>query len=151
MGGSEKPAWANPEPDVHRALARWAAECAERALPAFEEWDPDDPRPRRALDVLRAWERGGAPMTECRTAAFAAHAAARAATQAACPAATAAARAAGQAAAVAHMADHCSHAAVYAAKAVGLRGSDADRDAERRHQWESLDPALRSLAFPKGL
>ncbi|WP_181133492.1 putative immunity protein [Rathayibacter sp. AY2B7] len=90
-------------------------------------------------------------MTECRTAAFAAHAAARAATQAGEPAATAAARAAGQAAAVAHMVDHCSHAAVYDAKAVGLRGSDADRDAERRHQWEGLAPALRSLGFPKGL
>ncbi|WP_181110074.1 putative immunity protein [Rathayibacter sp. AY1B1] len=151
MGGAEKPAWANPEPEVHRALARWAAECVMRVLPAFEEWDPDDPRPRRALDVLLAWERGEAPMTQCRTAAFAAHAAARTATQAGEPAATAAARAAGQAAAVAHMADHCSHAAVYAAKAVGLRGSDADRDAERRHQWESLDPALRPLGFPKGL
>jgi hypothetical protein len=36
-------------------------------------------------------------------------------------------------------------------KAVGLRGSDADRDAERRQQWEGLDPVLRSLGFPKGL
>lgn len=36
-------------------------------------------------------------------------------------------------------------------KAVGLRGSDADRDAERRQLWEGLDPVLRSLGFPKGL
>ncbi|WP_374953493.1 putative immunity protein [Rathayibacter sp. AY1E8] len=101
MSGAEEPAWADPEPEVHRALARWAAECAERALPAFEERDPDNARPRRALDVLLAWGRGEAPMTECRAAAFTAHAAARAATQAGEPAA-----------AVAHMVDHCSHAAV---------------------------------------
>jgi hypothetical protein len=112
VSGAEEPAWADPEPEVHRALARWAAECAERALPAFEERDPDNARPRRALDVLLAWGRGEAPMTECRAAAFTAHAAARAATQAGERAATAAARAAGQAAAVAHMVDHCSHAAV---------------------------------------
>ncbi|MWV47958.1 hypothetical protein GRS96_01560 [Rathayibacter sp. VKM Ac-2803] len=144
--------WANPEPEIHRALARWAADCAERALPVFEEWDPIDTRPRHALDVLRAWERGEVPMTECRSAAFAAHAAARSATQAGATAATAAARAAGQAAAVAHMADHAPHAATYAAKAIALHGSgDGDREAERRRQWEMLDPDLRPISFSKGL
>lgn len=151
MSAPSKPKWANPEPEVHRALARWAAHCADRALPVFEAWDPGDLRPRHALEVLRAWERDDVPMTECRTSAFAAHAAARAATQAGEAAATAAARAAGQAAAVAHMFDHCSHAATYAAKSIGLRDGEAAREAERQHQWESLDPRLRSLGFPKGL
>jgi len=152
MTERRKPEWANPEPGIHRALARWAAECAERSLSVFEEWDPKDTRPRRALDVLRAWERGEVVMTECRSAAFAAHAAARAATQAAAAAASSAARAAGQAAAVAHMFDHSPHAATYAAKAIALHGSgDADRKAERLHQWERLDPELRSIGFPKGL
>lgn len=152
MTGSAKQKWTNPEPEVHRALARWAADCAERALPVFEEWDPADTRPRRALDVLRAWERGEVPMTGCRSAAFAAHAAARSAAEAGAVAATAAARAAGQAAAVAHMFDHSPHAATYAAKAIALHGSgDGDREAERLRQWEMLDPGLRRIGFPKGM
>lgn len=151
MTDTAKQKWANPEPRIHRALARWAADCAERALPVFEAWNPADTRPRRALDVLHAWERGEVPMTDCRSAAFAAHAAARSATQAGAAAATAAARAAGQAAAVAHMFDHSPHAATYAAKAIGLHGSgDGDREAERLRQWEMLDADLRSIGFPKG-
>lgn len=91
-------------------------------------------------------------MTACRTAAFAAHAAARDATEAGAAAAVAAARSAGQACAVAHMFDHSSHAATYAANAVGLHGAGkVDRDAERTRQWESLSPELRPIGFPKGL
>ena len=90
-------------------------------------------------------------MTDCRTAAFAAHAAARDATQAGATAAVAAARAAGQACAVAHMFDHSPHAASYAAKAVGLHGEGkADQEAERAWQWENLPPELRPIGFPKG-
>jgi len=143
---------ANPEPPIHHAIALWAASCAERALPIFEELRADDGRPRAAIAALRAWELGEIPMTACRTAAFAAHAAARDASEADAPAAVAAARAAGQACAVAHMFDHSPHAASYAAKAVGLHGSGKiDRDAERAWQWENLGPELRTIGFPKGL
>lgn len=91
-------------------------------------------------------------MTDCRSAAFAAHAAARSATQAGAAGATAAARAAGQAAAVAHMFDHSPHAATYAAKAIALHGmEEGGVEAERRRQWEMLDPDLRPIGFPKGL
>jgi len=147
-----KEKWANPEPPIHKAVARWAAVCAERALPVFEERRPDDDRPRAAIESLRAWERGEIPMTACRAAAFAAHAAARAAKEAGSPDAVAAARAAGQAAAVAHMFDHSPHAATYAAKAIGLHGAgEPDRKAERTWQWEDLDPELRTIGFPKGV
>ena len=139
----------NPDPAIHEALAQWAAGCAKRALPIFEERRLGDDRPRAAIDSLRAWERDALPMTACRTAAFAAHAAARDAAQAGAPAAVAAARAAGQAAAVAHMFQHAPYAAIYAAKAVGLH-SNGERG-ERLWQWESLAPELRHLAFPKGL
>lgn len=152
MTREPKPKWANPEPAIHHAIALWAAACAERALPIFEELRPGDERPRAAVAALRAWERGELPMTACRTAAFAAHAAARDATEAEAPAATAAARAAGQACAVAHMFDHAPHAATYAAKAVGLHvGSEAAIEAERNWQWGNLAPDLRDIGFPNGL
>lgn len=151
MGEKQKAKWANPEPPTHHAIALWAASCAERALPIFEAQRPGDDRPRAAITALRAWERGDLPMTECRTAAFAAHAAARDATEEGAPAAVAAARAAGQACAVAHMFDHSPHAATYAANAVGLNGTGkADQDAERTWQWENLAPELRTIGFPKG-
>src|SRR5690348_4878769 len=86
----------------HRLLAVWAADCAERVLPLFEESSPDD-RPRRAVEMARAWARGEVPVGAAQKAAVAAHAAARGAARAA---ATAAARAAGHAVATAHMADH---------------------------------------------
>jgi hypothetical protein len=145
-----KPKWTNPELPIHHALALWAANCAERALPIFEDERPGDDRPRAAISAVRAWERGELPMTACRTAAFAAHAAARDATEAG--AAAAAARAAGQACAVAHMFDHSPHAATYAAKAVSLYGGGkVDQDTERAWQWEHLAPELRPIGFPKGL
>ncbi|WP_342752199.1 putative immunity protein [Mycolicibacterium hodleri] len=141
-----------PDPATHKALARWAATCAERTLPIFEECRPGDNRPRTAIESLRAWVQGDFSMIACRTAAFAAHAAARDAAQAGALAAVAAARAAGQAAAVAHMSDHSAHSAMYAAKAVGLDGSgEPTRNAERLWQWENLESTLRPIGFPKGL
>src|SRR4051812_45099750 len=85
----------------HRLLAAWAADCAERVLSLFEEHSSDD-RPRRAVEVARAWARGEVRVGDAQKAAVAAHAAAREATS---EAATAAARAAGHAVATAHMAD----------------------------------------------
>ena len=149
---SSKEKWSNPQPPVHRAIARWAAMCAEHALTVFEQRRPGDRRPRAAIESLRAWERDEIPMSACRTAAFAAHAAARDATEAGAPDAVAAARAAGQAAAVAHMFDHAPYAASYAAKAIGFHlTGEADRKAERTWQWENLDPELRTIGFPRGL
>lgn len=42
----------------HRALALWAADCAERVLPLFEGKCPEDDRPRGAIEAGRAWARG---------------------------------------------------------------------------------------------
>jgi len=58
----------------HRALALWAADCAERVLPRFEGKCPEDDRPRGAIEAGRAWARGEIAMGEARAAAFAAHA-----------------------------------------------------------------------------
>ncbi|HPW11377.1 MAG TPA: hypothetical protein PK154_09725, partial [Methanoregulaceae archaeon] len=61
----------------HRILALWAADCAERVLPLFEELCPGDPRPRRAIEALREWVRSGVfRMADVRRTALDAHAAA---------------------------------------------------------------------------
>src|SRR5687768_17733316 len=47
----------------------WAADCAERVLHHFEGARPDDDRPRRAIELGRAWARGEVGWAEARTAA----------------------------------------------------------------------------------
>jgi hypothetical protein len=44
----------------HRLLAVWAVDCARHVLHHFEQARPGDDRPRRAIDLARAWARGGA-------------------------------------------------------------------------------------------
>lgn len=121
----------------HHALALWAADCAEHVLHLFEVQHPADQRPRLAIEAARAWSRGHLPMTQARTAAFAAHAAARGAST---PAACAAARSAGHAAATPHVPTHAPHAAAYALKAATESGSDHN---EREWQEVRLPQHLR--------
>ncbi len=105
--------------DDRRILAPWAADCAERTLGLFERAAPDDPRPRAAIDGLRAFARGELRIGPMRALAAAAHTAAR---DVGDPAAVAAARAAGHAGATAHMAAH--------ARGVPAYGALAERAAE---------------------
>jgi hypothetical protein len=86
----------------HRLLALWTAACAEHVLHFFEAVQPADPRPRRAIEQIRAWTRGEIAMSSCRAAGGHAMGAARQLTGAA----RHAAYAAGQAAVVAHVAAH---------------------------------------------
>ena len=123
--------------ESHVFLARWAADCAERVLPLFVRCSAD-PRPRRALEVVRAWADGKARTGVAMKASLAAHAAARAATD---KAAIAAARAAGQAVATAHAADHSMGALLYALKALEVSGSASD--AELKSQLARLPNHLR--------
>jgi hypothetical protein len=97
-------------------LVTFAADCAERVLPKFEERYPDDKRPRKALEAARAWVT--CPSPETRTATYAATDAAATnaatyATYAADAAATYAAYAATDAAAA--NATYATYAAAYAA------------------------------------
>src|SRR5207244_6332004 len=62
----------------HQLLALWAAACAEHVLDLFESAQPEDPRPRQAIEHARAWVRGEVQMTQARTAARHAMAAASA-------------------------------------------------------------------------
>jgi hypothetical protein len=133
-------------PDAeHRLLAVWATDCAQHVLHLFEQTQPGDDRPRRAIEQARAWARGEITMSQARTAAFAAHAAAREAFGAA----KEAARAAGHAVAVAHVAAHELGAAAYAIRAARAAApEDNHEEAGRREcQWQraQLPSEIREL------
>ncbi len=112
-----------------KALAVWAADCAEHVLPLFEKERPEDDRPRKAIEAARAFARGEIRVGEARKAALAAHAAARDCTD---DAARAAARAAGHAAATAHVARHALGPVMYATKAAGFAASASEREWQLR-------------------
>ncbi len=137
--------------DTLRALGGWAADCAERALPLFEQHAPGDPRPRAALEGIRAFAAGGRRSAQLRVLALAALSAAR---EVAHPAAAAAARAAGFAAASAYthpLADvqqtkHILGPPAHAALALELaRGDPAAADAEVERAIESAPAEVRDL------
>src|SRR3712207_6500482 len=131
----------------HHLLAVWAADCAEHVLHYFEQVRPGDERPRRAIELARAWARGEITMTPARTAAGHANAAARELVGAA----REAAHAAGQAGAVAHVAAHELGAAAYAIRAARAAAPDGERnEAGRREcQWQraQLPDQIRELVL----
>ena len=131
--------------DDHRLLAMWAAACAEHVLHLFEQARPKDDRPRRAIDLGRAWARGEITWWEARTAAGHAQAAARDLSGAA----RHAAYAAGQAAAVGHVAAHELGAAAYAIKAERAAAAQDEGEAAGRLecQWQraQLPHEIREL------
>jgi hypothetical protein len=108
-----------------RAVGRWAADCAERALSIYEAQAGADARPRAAIEGIRMFATGGKRTAQLRSLALAALAAAK---EAGSPAAAAAARAAGLAASSAYthpLADvqqtkHIVGPAAYAALALEL-------------------------------
>src|SRR5664279_5439322 len=133
--------------DDHRLLAMWAVDCAEHVLHHFEQVRPNDDRPRRAIDLGRAWARGEITWWEARTAGGHANAAARTLTGAA----RNAAYAAGQAAAVGHVAAHELGAAAYAIKAERAAAAQEEREeaghAECRWQRAQLPNEIRELVL----
>lgn len=131
----------------HRLLALWAASCAEHVLDLFESVQPDDPRPRQAIEQARAWVRGEITMSRARAAAGHANAAARDLHGAA----RHAAYAAGQAAAVAHVAAHELGAAAYAIKAARAAAPQGQSESagrlECRWQRDQLPKVIRELVL----
>ena len=131
----------------HHLLGVWAADCAEHVLHYFERARPGDDRPRRAIDLGRAWARGEIRWSEARTAAGHANAAARDLRGAA----RHAAYAAGQAAAVGHVAAHELGAAAYAVRAARAAAPDDESDAAGRVecQWQRdrLPDEIRDLVL----
>jgi hypothetical protein len=134
------------DPD-HRLLALWAAACAEHVLHLFESEQSLDPRPRQAIEQVRAWAHGEIRMSQSRAAGGHAMAAARKLSGAA----RHAAYAAGQAAVVAHVAAHELGAAAYAIKAARAAASRCEGESagrlECRWQREQLPDAIRELVL----
>jgi hypothetical protein len=131
----------------HRLLALWAASCAEHVLHFFESAQPEDGRPRHAIDEARAWVRGEITMTQARTAAGHANGAARDLRGAPRHAAYAAA----QAAAVGHVAAHELGAAAYAIKAARAAAPEKEGESAGRleclWQHDQLPEAIRGLVL----
>jgi hypothetical protein len=133
--------------DDPHLLALWAADCAQHVLHHFEQARPGDDRPRRAIDLGRAWARGEITWEEARTAAGHANAAARDLSGAA----RHAAYAAGQAAAVGHVAAHELGAAAYAVRAARAASPEGEREegGRRECQWQraQLPGEIRELVL----
>jgi hypothetical protein len=131
----------------HQFLALWAAACAEHVLDLFESAQPEDPRPRQAIEQARAWARGEIRMSQSRAAGGHAMAAAR---ELSGPARHAA-YAAGQAAVVAHVAAHELGAAAYGIKAARAAAPEGEGDSagrlECRWQRDQLPQAIRALVL----
>jgi hypothetical protein len=131
----------------HHLLAIWAADCAEHVLHHFEQVRPNDGRPRRAIELARAWARGEIPWSVARTAAGHSNGAARDLSGAPRHAAYAAA----QAAAVGHVAAHELGAAAYAIKAARAAAAEDEGEAAGRLecQWQRarLPEKIRELVL----
>lgn len=130
----------------HHLLALWAASCAEHVLNLFESVQPDDLRPRQAIEHACAWVRGEVKMMEARAGGHAMGAA-----RDLRGAARHAAYAAGQAGVVAHVAAHELGAAAYAIKASRAAAPEGESEAAGRLecQWqrEQLPEAIRELVL----
>lgn len=120
-----------------RAMATWAADCAERVLSLFEQAYPKDDRPRHAIEVCRTWVQTGVfRMSDIRGASLAAHAAARDAKEN--DTACFAAHAAGQAVATAHVPQHAYGGAYYALKAIAaIAPANAEVKIAEELNWQS--------------
>jgi hypothetical protein len=107
----------------HRALGLWAAECAEKLLPYFENKYSNDARPREAIKTLRKWvDTGKFNMSVIRNASLGAHTAAKIVNKED-KAAEYAAHAAGQAVGTAHVPTHAFGTILYSIKLIATLNS----------------------------
>jgi hypothetical protein len=124
-------------------LAIWAADCAERVLPYFEEKYPEDDRPRKAIAALHEWIRTGVfSMLVIREASLGAHAAAKGKAE---QDAVFAVHAAGQAVGTVHVVTHALGASLYGIRAVAAySGKVSEGFEERDWQLERLRTLVRT-------
>jgi hypothetical protein len=130
----------------HHLLAFWAADCAEHVLHLFEQVRPGDDRPRRAIELTRAWARGELTMTQARKAAFAS-----AAAREVSGVAKLVARSAAQAVVVSHVPAHELGAAAYAIRTAREAAPEGEQEQagrlECRWQRAQLPGEIRELVL----
>lgn len=118
----------------HKNLGIWARECALRVLPYFENDNPDDKRPRQALDVLENWiDTQKFSMRVIRKASLDSHKAAKDIGNNS--AAASVAHACGQAVATAHVPRHALGSALYAIKAI-QQATDSEEKVQKELEWQ---------------
>lgn len=129
--------WNSYNKEDHKALARWAVDCAKRVLPLFVEKYPQEKRPQQALEVLEEWIRTGEfKMSVIRKASLDSHAAAREVKKED-EAVHFVARACGQAVATAHVPAHAFGASYYALKAIkAVNPNHADVAVDKERDWQ---------------
>ena len=131
----------------HRLIAEWAVKCAAHALRYFESEEPEDNRPRKALEAAMAWVHGEITVDEAKRWTWETGNSARGKLGAA----KYAALSAGQAAAVAHVAAHGLGAAAYAIRAVMAASDETARveagTIECRWQRDQLPETIRELVI----
>jgi hypothetical protein len=123
-----------------RGIAGFAAECARRVLPIFEQNMPGDTRPREAIEAALAFSKDGKRSNALRASGFAAFKAAR---ETGTPAAAEAAQAATQAIGAAYLhplasalqVKHILGAAAHAARAAELDAGDDRSVGEDNCKW----------------
>lgn len=120
-----------------RAVAGFAAMCAQKALTLFERSHPEDPRPRSAVDAAKTFANGERRSNVQRSTAVAAHRASKEATD---PVVQHAARAAGDAAASVYLhplaqASQVGHILGSASNAARAFELDAGGDTSIGSQW----------------
>lgn len=122
-----------------KLMATWSLDCAERVLPLFETANPDDERPRKAIEAGREWVRTGIfSMAVIRAVSLGAHAAAKDVKQS--DAECFAAHAAGQAVATAHVPQHAYGGSYYALKAVAAANpKNAKEKVEKEFQRQERE------------
>jgi hypothetical protein len=125
-----------------RVLGRWAADCAERALPIYEELNHGDTRPRNAIHGIRVFADGGKRHAKLRVLALDAYRASLE-TKELDLAASAAAQAASLAAASAYthplidvqQTGHIVGPAAYAAFAIEIRNNNDPQYGNDEVRW----------------
>jgi len=123
-----------------RAIARWAAACAERVVSLFAADVVAEGHIRNAVARTRAYSAGESTAAEEIGKRLVAVKAAGAATT---PAGAAAGRSAAQAAAVAHMGAHAFGAAAYAVKSVSLAYADRPETVGEEIRWQLAELSER--------
>jgi len=132
-----------------RILGRWAADCAERVLPIYEELNKGDTRPRDAINGIRTFSEGGKRHAKLRVLSLDAY---RASLETKDLAASAAAQAASVAAASAfthplvdvQQTKHILGPAAYAALAVEIKNNNDPISGNDEVRW-AIDKVQKEI------